>query len=80
MVDFKNHVMNNGYFSVGYDRKMFIGNMEEFAKCCKDFVDYAHHNNDYFDCSIYILGKEIPVNRGFKKVLLEILKNSSGRV
>ena len=78
MVDFRNHVMNNGDFAIGYGRnKGFIGNKQEFVECCKDFVDYAHHKNSYFDCCIFMLGKEIPVDRGFKKVLLEILENSS---
>ena len=67
-------VENGGLFSVQYGRNSFSGTISEFAKTCKNFVDFASKRNDFFGFAVYADGHEYEVERGFKSVLFNALK------
>lgn len=67
-------VENGGLFSVQYGRNSFLGTISEFAKSCKNFVDYTSKRNDYFGFAVYVDGHEYEVASGFKSLLLNAIK------
>ena len=63
-----------GIFAIIYGRNMFVGTISEFASSCKNFADYRHLPNRCFSMAVYVGGKEYEVERGFKSILLNAIK------